>query len=55
MGQHTDNLGTAYADLPEGDRAANLTMAIACYQAALASAPRPPSRPNGPKFRPTWG
>ena len=35
MGQHTDQLGNAYADLPVGDRAANLTKAIACYQDAL--------------------
>ncbi|MGA9350900.1 MAG: tetratricopeptide repeat protein, partial [Anaerolineae bacterium] len=30
-----NNLGTAYADLPTGDRAANLEQAIACYQEAL--------------------
>ena len=29
------NLGTAYNDLPTGDRAANLEQAIACYQQAL--------------------
>ena len=33
MTQH--NLGTAYSDLPAGDRQANLERAIACYEAAL--------------------
>jgi len=28
-------LGIAYSDLPAGDRAANLTRAITCYQEAL--------------------
>jgi tetratricopeptide (TPR) repeat protein len=30
-----NNLGNAYADLPTGDRAANLQQAIHCYQEAL--------------------
>ena len=30
-----NNLGTAYSDLPGGDREANLRQAIACYEAAL--------------------
>ncbi len=30
-----NNLGTAYQDLPTGDRGANLQKAIACYEAAL--------------------
>ena len=30
-----NNLGTAYRDLPTGDRAANLTRAIACFTEAL--------------------
>ncbi len=30
-----NNLGTAYNDLPTGDRAHNLQQAIACYEAAL--------------------
>ena len=30
-----NNLGTAYADLPTGDRAANLARAIDCYTQAL--------------------
>ena len=30
-----NNLGTAYSDLPTGDRGANLGRAIACYEAAL--------------------
>ena len=30
-----NNLGIAYADLPVGDRAANLQKAIACYEQAL--------------------
>jgi hypothetical protein len=33
MTQH--NLGTAYQELPRGDRGANLRQAITCYQAAL--------------------
>ena len=33
MMQH--NLGTAYGDLPTGDRGENLRRAIACYEAAL--------------------
>lgn len=30
-----NNLGTAYADLPTGDRGAHLQRAIACYEAAI--------------------
>ncbi len=30
-----NNLGIAYANLPTGDRSANLRRAIACYEAAL--------------------
>jgi hypothetical protein len=30
-----NNLGTAYSDLPGGDRQANLERAIACYEAAI--------------------
>jgi hypothetical protein len=30
-----NNLGTAWSDLPTGDRSANLEKAIACYEAAL--------------------
>jgi hypothetical protein len=30
-----NNLGAAYSDLPGGERQANLSRAIACYQAAL--------------------
>src|SRR5438105_10801216 len=33
--QTQNNLGIAYWNLPTGDRAANLTQAIACYEAAL--------------------
>ena len=30
-----NNLGTAYSDLPTGDRGENLRRAIGCYEAAL--------------------
>jgi hypothetical protein len=30
-----NNLGTAYSDLPSGDRGDNLRRAIACYEAAV--------------------
>lgn len=30
-----NNLGVAYSELPTGDRASNLALAIACYQQAL--------------------
>ena len=30
-----NNLGTAYGDLPTGDRGENLRRAIACYESAL--------------------
>ena len=40
-----NNLGITYADLPTGDQ--NLRRAVACYEAACGSTPRPTSPPTG--------
>ena len=42
------NLGTAYSQLPGGDRQANLQQAITCYTQALRFVPARPSLRSGP-------
>ena len=49
-----NNLGTAYADLPTGDRAANLARAIDCYTQALRFCTAEAAPLTTPRPRTTW-